>query len=209
MRISFKETDTGKVLLEEITNGGALAKRARFFKHISDNVYKLKVRFESKPDKKLFGMGQYQEERMNLKGCNLELEYRNSQASVPFLLSDNGYGFFWNNAAVGEVHFGLDTTEWVAEETNQMDYWITAGESPADIVFNYTGVTGRAPMMPEYGLGYWQCKLRYYNQEQVLDIAREYHKRNIKLDVIVLLCECMEVGCLMKILSIKRVRLER
>lgn len=29
-------------------------------------------------------------------------------------------------------------------------------------------------MMPEYGLGFWQCKLRYYNQEQVLNVAREY-----------------------------------
>ena len=41
-------------------------------------------------------------------------------------------------------------------------------------------------MMPEYGLGFWQCKLRYYNQEQVLSIAREYKKRNIPLDVIVI-----------------------
>ena len=186
LRISFKETSTGKILLEEITNGGALAKRARYFKHISGNVYKLKVRFDSKSDEKLFGMGQYQQERMNLKGCNMELAHRNSQASIPFVLSDNGYGFFWNNAAIGEVHFGLDTTEWVAEETRQLDYWITAGLTPKDIVQNYMKVTGLPPMMPEYGLGYWQCKLRYYNQEQVLDIAREYHKRNIKIDVIVI-----------------------
>ncbi len=186
LQVSFKETDSGKVLLQEITNGGALARKARYFRHIGGDVYKLKVRFESDPDEKLFGMGQYQQERMNLKGCNLELAHRNSQASVPFLLSDKGYGFLWNNAAVGEVHFGLDITEWVAEETRQLDYWITAGKTPSDIVSNYTSVTGRAPMMPEYGLGYWQCKLRYYNQEQVLDIAREYHKRNVPVDVIVI-----------------------
>lgn len=41
-------------------------------------------------------------------------------------------------------------------------------------------------MMPEYGLGFWQCKLRYWNQEQVLNAAREYKKRNIPLDVIVI-----------------------
>ncbi len=41
-------------------------------------------------------------------------------------------------------------------------------------------------MMPEYGLGFWQCKLRYYNQEQVLQIAREYKKREIPLDVLVI-----------------------
>ncbi len=186
LRISFYKTDTREVLLEEITNGGALTRKARYFKHLGGDIYRLKVRFESDPDEKLFGMGQYQQERMNLKGCNLELAHRNSQASVPFLLSDKGYGFLWNNAAIGEVHFGLDVTEWVAEETRQMDYWITAGDTPSDIIYNYTEVTGRAPKMPEYGLGYWQCKLRYYNQDQVLDIAREYHRRNIPVDVIVI-----------------------
>ena len=40
--------------------------------------------------------------------------------------------------------------------------------------------------MPEYGLGFWQCKLRYYNQQQVLDVAREYKRRGIPLDVIVI-----------------------
>jgi alpha-D-xyloside xylohydrolase len=40
-------------------------------------------------------------------------------------------------------------------------------------------------MMPEYGLGYWQCKLRYWNQEQLLEVAREHKRRGLPLDVIV------------------------
>ena len=80
----------------------------------------------------------------------------------------------------------LNTTEWEAWSTDQLDYWITAGERPGDIEKNYTEVTGKSPMMPEYGLGFWQCKLRYYNEQQVLDIASEYKKRNIPVDVIVI-----------------------
>ena len=41
-------------------------------------------------------------------------------------------------------------------------------------------------MMPEYGLGFWQCKLRYRNQEELLKVAREYKRRNLPLDVIVI-----------------------
>ncbi len=186
LQISFVETDSGKVLLEEISNGGALANKARYYKHLKGDVFRLKASFIADPKEKLFGMGQYQQEIMDLKGCNLELAHRNSQASVPFVLSDKGYGFLWHNPAIGEVHFGYNTTEWVAEETRQLDYWITAGDTPADIMENYTEVSGRAPRMPEYGLGFWQCKLRYYNQEQVLDIAREYHKRGVHIDVIVI-----------------------
>lgn len=176
----------GEILLREIANGGALAKKARKFKPLPGGNFRLTVSFESDPEEKIYGMGQYQQERMNLKGCNLELAHRNSQVSIPFYLSSLGYGFLWHNAAIGEVHFGLNTTEWSADVTKQMDYWITAGDTPAEIEGHYASCVGTAPMMPEYGLGFWQCKLRYFNQEQVLEIAREYKKRQIPIDVIVI-----------------------
>ena len=176
----------GECLLSEIPNGGALALKARHFTPLNGDSFKIKASFISRRNEKIYGMGQYQQEIMDLKGCNLELAHRNSQASIPFYISSLGYGFLWNNAAVGEVHFGLNTTEWVANSSRQLDYWITAGDTPAQIEEAYAGVTGTVPVMPEYGLGFWQCKLRYYNQEQVLNIAREYKKRNIPLDVIVI-----------------------
>lgn len=176
----------GEVLLREISNGGALALKARHFKSIPGGGFRLKASFEANPDEKIYGMGQYQQELMDLKGCNLELAHRNSQASIPFYVSSLGYGFLWHNAAIGEVHFGRNTTQWIAEVTKQLDYWITAGDTPAQIEEAYAAVVGKPPMMPEYGLGFWQCKLRYYNQEQVLSIAREYKKRNIPVDVLVI-----------------------
>lgn len=176
----------GELLLREISNGGALQKKARHFRPLPGGEYELKVSFEASPEEKIYGMGQYQQEIMNLKGCNLELAHRNSQASIPFYLSDKGYGFLWHNAAVGEVHFGVNTTEWLARSARQMDYWITAGDTPAQIEEAYAGATGKSPMMPEYGLGFWQCKLRYYNQEQVLRIAREYKERGITPDVLII-----------------------
>ena len=148
----------GEILLQEILNGGARKKKARHFKSLPGGGYRLKASFVSNPGEKIYGCGQYQQEVMDLKGCSLELAHRNSQASVPFYVSSLGYGFLWHNAAIGEVHFGSNTTEWTAEETLQLDYWITAGETPAKILESYTRVTGRAPMMPEYGLGFWQCK---------------------------------------------------
>ena len=185
LQITFTDAD-GKVLLQEIENGGALQLKARQFKTLPGGSFRLKASFLSDPKEKIYGMGQYQQERMNLKGCSLELAHRNSQASIPFYVSSLGYGFLWNNPAIGEVHFGLNTTQWVAESTRQLDYWITAGDTPAKIMEAYADATGKAPMMPEYGLGFWQCKLRYYNQEQVLKIAQEYKKRDIPLDVLVI-----------------------
>jgi alpha-D-xyloside xylohydrolase len=104
-------------------------------------------------------MGQYQQEVLNVKGSFMELAQRNSQASVPFVLSNKGYGFLWHNPAIGRVTFGNNLTEWTSESCKQMDYWICAGDTPAQIDAAYADAVGHAPKMPEYGLGFWQCKL--------------------------------------------------
>ena len=147
--------------------------------------YELTARFEAFDDEKIFGMGQYQEKHMDKKGAVLELAHRNSQASVPFYVSSRGYGFFWNNPAIGTATFGMNKTEWYAKSTKKMDYFLTAGDTPAEILMQYTAATGRSPMMPEFGLGYWQCKLRYRNQQEILEVAREHKRRGLPMDAIV------------------------
>lgn len=148
--------------------------------------YSLTVRFESDDDERVYGMGQYQDGYLNLKGCSLELAQRNSQISIPFYISSKGYGFLWNNPAVGNCTFGKNKTEWHAERTRDMDYWIVADDTPKKIERIYTSVVGRSPVMPENVLGLWQCKLRYRTQEEVIAVAREYARRGVKLDVIVI-----------------------
>ena len=188
----------GKVLLQEFQRtrsmmeeghkefDSALEIYARTFEPYAmmDN-YALTVRFEPVDGEKIFGLGQYQQPYLDMKGCVLELAHRNSQASVPFALSSNGYGFLWNNPGIGQVTFGKNVTEWKAASTKQMDYWITAGDTPAEIEQSYAEASGKVPMMPEYGLGFWQCKLRYKTQDEILEVAREYKRRNLPIDVIV------------------------
>lgn len=171
---------------EKIKNfNSALMINSREFKPILGGDYSLTMRFESSHDEKIFGMGQYQHEYLNLKNCKLELAHRNSQTSIPFALSSKGFGFLWNNPAIGEVTFGKNITEWKAFSTKELDYWITAGDTPSEIIESYAYVTGTVPMIPEYGLGYWQSKLRYQTQEELLDVAREYKSRDLPIDVIV------------------------
>ena len=173
---------------------GTLARTSRCLKLVSrewkgvpgGSEYALTVRFDPNDGEKLYGMGQYQQPQLNLKGCTLELAQRNSQITVPFLVSSLGYGLLWNNPAVGRATFGNNLTEWTARATRQMDYWITAADGPKQIVENYTAVTGRAPMFPEDLMGLWQCKLRYRTQDEVLSVARKYREEGIRIDVIVI-----------------------
>ena len=186
----------GELVLREYyrSYGGTLSQGSRCLKIVNrewkgvigGSEYMLTVRFDANEGEKIYGMGQYQQPYLNLKGNLLELAQRNSQISVPFMVSSLGYGLLWNNPAVGHAAFANNYTEWVAKSTRQIDYWITAADGPKEILRNYTEVTGRAPMFPENLMGLWQCKLRYRTQEEVLTVARQYQKEGIKIDQIVI-----------------------
>ena len=186
----------GKLLLEEYCRNrrdlldakcSALEVEARELQPIPGGDYHLTFRLESlDPEERLYGMGQYQQPYLNLKGTDLEMAQRNSQASVPFLLSSLGYGLLWNNPGVGRAVLGRNIMSFEAYATKALDYWVVAGDTPAEIEESYAAVTGTVPMMPEYGLGFWQCKLRYQTQEELLGIAREYKRRGLPIDLIVI-----------------------
>lgn len=163
----------------------SLQVKGREIQPAAGDLFRIAARFEPRDDERIFGMGQYQDGRLDLKGSALELAQRNSQASVPFFLSNMGYGFLWNNPAIGRATFAANMTEFVAEQSAQLDYWVTAGGTPAAIEERYAAVTGTVPMMPEFAMGFWQCKLRYRSQEELLEVAREYKKRGLPISVIV------------------------
>lgn len=163
----------------------ALGLAGREFKPLNGGASRITVRFEPVAGERLYGMGQYQQPNLDLAGCTLELAQRNSQASVPFVVSSHGYGFLWNTPAVGEACFARNGTRWTSEAATCVDYWITAGDTPADILRNYAKATGTAPMMPDFALGLWQSKLRYRTQDELMTVARDYAARGIPLSVIV------------------------
>ncbi|WP_159807163.1 glycoside hydrolase family 31 protein [Cellulomonas citrea] len=183
-RVTFLDAD-GRVLLRETGRGGSLDLTARRLRPQPGADVALVATFDPVPGEKLYGMGLYQQQVLDLKGCTFELAHRNSQASVPFVLSSAGYGFLWHNPAIGRATFAANRTEWTSESARQLDYWVTAGSTPAAILAAYADATGHAPMMPERGLGFWQCKLRYTSAEQLLEVAREHRRRGLPMDVIV------------------------
>ena len=101
------------------------------------------------------------------------------------MVSNRGYGFLWNSPAVGRVELAGNGARWVADSARQIDYWVTASENPAEILSHYADATGHAPAFPSWASGFWQSKLRYQTQEELLAVAREYHRRGAPLAVIV------------------------
>jgi alpha-D-xyloside xylohydrolase len=127
---------SGALLLEEYARHrrdladpkcSALEIEAREFKPIPGGDYHLTYRVESvSKEEKIYGMGQYQQDVLDLKGCDLELAQRNSQASVPFMLSSLGYGLLWNNPGIGRAVLGKNVMSFEAYSTRVLDYWMVS-----------------------------------------------------------------------------------
>lgn len=188
--VRYLRTDNGKILLEELwidkrVNNADLLK-ARDYKATSSDLSRVYLYFKAYEGELFYGMGQYANGHFDLKGCVLELAQKNTQINIPFLISTRNYGFIWNNPAIGRAELAKNHTMWYAEATRQINYLILFGETPEQILKKYTNLTGKAPMLPEWAAGFWQCKLRYRTQKELLNVAREYRRRNLPLSVIVI-----------------------
>ncbi|KOX28153.1 family 31 glucosidase [Saccharothrix sp. NRRL B-16348] len=149
-----------------------------------NGYHRLEQRFRAYPGERLFGLGQHTHGMFDQKGAVVDLVQRNGEVTIPLLVSDRGYGLLWNSPAVGRVELAETGTRWVADSARQIDYWVTAG-APADVLRRYADATGHAPELPEWAAGFWQCKLRYRTQDELLEVAREHRRRGLPLSVIV------------------------
>lgn len=183
--LTFLNANTGQELLKEKPLHD-LTLPARHYKDLKGELFHIDVCFKAYDNEHIYGLGQHQHGRLDQKGCVIELVQRNTEVSIPFLLSSRGYGFLWNNPAIGRVELGANATRWVAEASPQIDYWITTGNNPGEILSNYADITGHVPMLPDWASGFWQSKLRYASQEELESIVQEYHQRELPLSVIVI-----------------------
>ncbi len=155
------------------------------YRHVEGENYRIKIAFQAKKGEHFYGLGQEERDCFDLKGCAIDLVHYNRKSSVPVLYSSQGYGFLWNNPAIGRCEVANNRTVWVADSAYQADYLIFAGEKPADVLSLYADLTGHAPKFPQWASGFWQCKLRYESQEELLEVAREYKRRGIPISAIV------------------------
>ena len=100
----------------------------------AEGLYGCEVTFNAHPAERFYGLGQHQHGLLDQKGAVIDLVQRNTEVSVPFALSSRGYGFLWNMPGVGRVELGANRTRWAADAARQIDYWVTTGPTPADIV---------------------------------------------------------------------------
>ncbi|MDE6511382.1 MAG: alpha-xylosidase, partial [Muribaculaceae bacterium] len=75
---------------------------------------------------------------------------------------------------------------WWGEMQDGIDYYFVYGDDMDEIISGYRTLTGKAPIMPKWAMGYWQSREKYNTQEEVLSTLAEFRRRGIPIDNIVI-----------------------
>lgn len=77
-----------------------------------------------------------------------------------------------------------DETVFRSPVADAIDYVFFAGKADAAIG-EFRRLSGNAPLMPVWALGYIHCRERFHSQQEILGVAAEFRKRNLPMDLIV------------------------
>ena len=163
-----------------------------FIKRGSDNSRSVNPVFLLSPGERIYGCGE-SFGALNKVGQKVQLSVTDPQGPetdgqykpVPFYFSNRGYGIFMHTSAPVTADFGASYIGaqrlFMADE--QLDLFVFLG-SPKEILYEYTGITGRSPMLPLWSFGTWMSRITYFSQEEGLDIAKKLRQYRIPSDVI-------------------------
>ena len=77
-----------------------------------------------------------------------------------------------------------DETTFRSPVAPQLDYTVFVG-SPDEIIATYRDLTGPAPLMPSWALGYIHCRERFHSSKEILETANRFKQEKLPISVIV------------------------
>jgi alpha-D-xyloside xylohydrolase len=126
-------------------------------------------------------------------GVNTGLAYK----GAPFCWSPGSgtgkagaWGVFVNTP--GRVAHGVGHPDWshrsyvIVVDDEALDFFLFTGRDPAQIIERYTTLTGRAPDVPLWSLGFWISRAYYRTADEALEVAKGLRSRRIPCDVLTL-----------------------
>ncbi len=149
-------------------------------------AYECKQSFVFDDSEALYGLGSHEEGYGNLRGRMRALYQQNMKATVPVLVSTKGWGLLFDLSCLMIFHDDAEGSYLWADCADELDYYFMGGGTYAAVMRSYARLTGQAALLPKYAFGYMQSKERYRDAEELIAVVKEYRRREVPLDVIVL-----------------------
>ena len=160
----------------------------------NDEIVKTRETFQLNPGECIYGLGE-KFMPINKSGKKLiswaldpmgntstDTTYKN----IPFFISTQGYGIFINTGNKINYDFGATSsiTSSFEVESKYLDYFFIYGPTFKNILFKYTGITGRSPIPPKWSFGIWMSRCMYETRKQAEEIVMKMKELKLPFDVI-------------------------
>ena len=167
---------SGKLLIKEFPG------EARY--NLINDSAKAFCKFQLNGQEALYGLGQFRDGKLNLRNTSRELIQFNTQAAVPVLYSTNGWGIFWDNPSRTIYTDNKDGMSFASDFGDIVDYHLFSGNNLDEMIASYRSLTGVAPMIADWALGFHQSRNKYATQQEVMETAGKMKQENIPMSSI-------------------------
>lgn len=184
---TYRLYEEGGIRTEKIKTADGVKEVVSEAMRIPDKrMYHTRLSLEWQENEALYGLGQQEEGFGNLRGKTVYVHQANRKIAIPVLVSSLGYGLLLNTDSPFVFHDDEYGSCLYGECDDELDYFFLYGGDMDGVVREYRKLTGKAAMLPKWAFGYIQSQERYETAEEILSLAKEYRRRGIGVDALVL-----------------------
>ena len=115
------------------------------------------------------------------------LETFGARLPIPWVISPSGWGLFIGQPS-GDFAFTQDEGIFRCNEaTSTRNVFLILGDTPAEVLNEYAGLTGFPHMPPLWSLGYQQSHRTLSGPDEVLNVAKTFREKKLPCDALIYL----------------------
>ena len=164
-------------------------------RHLLRTSRSARLRFVTPEPQILTGLGQHEDGVFDYSGNEERLYQHNMKIAIPFLLSGAGYGLLIEADCAMRFMGGEREFAFELDAAEEFSYVVFHGSDCADVLRKLAALVGRPEMLPKWAFGYIQSKERYKSAAELLSVVREFRRRGLGLDCVVLDWLSWQEGC--------------
>ncbi len=153
------------------------------------------LRFSFPGSPVLTGLGAHEDGVFDYARKSELLYEHNMKIPIPFLLSSSGWGLLIEAGCAMKYHGDGSSFSFELDAARVVSYLVIRGSDCADVLRKLSCLAGKPAMLPKWAFGYIQSKERYHSAEELLSVSREFRRRKLGLDCIVLDWMSWQDGC--------------